>query len=95
MNLTTILIFHLNDPPVKACLPTDTNLDNLTVVYSFINIIRSEIFNFNIFIHNPDVKVFLQDNSIEDSYSKDKDQQHIVTRDLQITQNSTLRKLFT
>ena len=38
--------------------PTYIKFDNTTVAYSLINPIRSKIFNFDIFIHNLDVKVF-------------------------------------
>lgn len=43
-------IFH--DPSVKTCIPSDVKFDDATVVYSFINPIRSKIFNFNEFILN-------------------------------------------
>ena len=47
------------DPLVKACLCTDIKFDDPTAVFSFINTIRSKIFNLNKFIHNLDFKAFL------------------------------------
>ena len=55
-------VFH--NPSVKVCLHFDIKFDEPTVVYSFNNPIRSKIFNFNKFVYNLDVKVFLQDNSL-------------------------------
>ena len=70
------------------------------VAYQLNNSISFKIFNFNKFIHNLDVKVFFQDNSImacgcQDSNFLDKDHQHVVTCDLGIIENNKLRKIFT
>ena len=58
--------------------------------------IRSKILNFNKFVSNLDVKVFLQDNFILPcncavSGFIHKDHQHIVTGDLRMAGNDQLR----
>ena len=53
-------IFH--DSSVRACLPIDIKFYDPTVVYSLNNPVKSNIFNFKKFIHNLDVKPFLEDN---------------------------------
>ena len=80
-------IFH--DLSVKACLLIDIKFDDPIVIYSLINLRRSKICNFDKFIHNLDVKAFLQDNYIspsdcEGSGFRDKNHQYIVIGDLQI-----------
>ena len=47
---------------MKAYLPIDIKFDDPTVVYSLNNSISSNVFNFYKFIHNLDVKTFLQDS---------------------------------
>ena len=52
------------DPSVKACLPTDIKFDDPTVVYSLANPIRLKTSNFDKFVSNLDVRLFLQDSTI-------------------------------
>ena len=96
---------HINVPhvshdlSVKACLPTDTKFDDPTNVYSFTNPVRSKIFNFNKFFCHPDVKDFLQENTILPCMCADcgfieKDHRGIVTGDLRIVGNNKLKTLF-
>ena len=47
----------------SLCLPIDVKFDDHTVVYSLFNPIKSEVFHFNEFIFNIDVKIFHPDNS--------------------------------
>ena len=58
------------NPQKSVCLPIDMKFDDPTVVYSLFNPIKSEVFNFNKFVLNIDVKVFHQDNSIYHSIVK-------------------------
>ena len=78
----------------------DIKFDDTTAVYSLTNPIRSQIFNFNRFASNLDVKAFLKDNTIlscnrAGSGFIDKDHQHPVTGKLRIIENNKLRKVFT
>ena len=52
------------NPCKSVCLPIGIKFDDSTVVYSRFNPVKSEVFNFNEFFINLDVKVFHQDNSV-------------------------------
>ena len=59
--INVLYIFH--DPSMRsviACLPTDIKFDYPTIAYPLTN----PIFNFHKFIHNLEVKAFLQDSSV-------------------------------
>ena len=41
------------NPQKSVCLPIDIKFYDLTVAYSFFNLLKSEVFGFNEFILNP------------------------------------------
>ena len=64
-DIELINVSHIfNGPSAKTCLHIDIRFCYPSVVYSLLNPIRSNILNFNKFIHNVGVKAFLQDNAI-------------------------------
>ena len=84
---------------VKKCLSNNIKFEDLTVVYSLTNPIRSKIFNFNQFVSNQHVKAFPQNNTnlpcnCAGSIFLDKDHQNIETGELPIVENNKSRKFF-
>ena len=84
---------------IKAALPnTSLRFDILTVVCPLANTIGSKISNFNNFVNNLDVKVFLYDNStLPREYTVSpfvaKDHDHIATGNVKVITNNELFKL--
>ena len=84
---------------IKAALPnTSVRFDILTVVCPLANTIGSKISNFNNFVNNLDVKVFLYDNStLPREYTVSpfvaKDHDHIATGNVKVTTNNELFKI--
>ena len=84
---------------VKKCLSNNIKFEDLTVVYSLTNPIRSKIFNFNQFVSNQHVKAFPQNNTnlpcnCAGSSFLDKDHRNIETGELPIVENNKSRKFF-
>ena len=95
VNLSCIFPHPLVKP---AFLKTSPHFDTATVVYTLINPLGSNNFNFNRYVNNLDVKVFVDDNFIfpyeyAASLFADKYHNHIVTLNLRTINNNSSRKL--
>ena len=91
----------LNQPDIISALPsTSVKFPIPSVTYKLAPPLSTKIFNFNQFVNNLNIDEFLHDPSSlpcscgESSFA-DKHHKHIVTGDLRIIENNTLRKLFT
>ena len=85
-------------PLVKPAFFKTSHFDTATVVYTSINPLGSNIFNFNKYVNDLNMKVFLDENFIfpyGDAASPfaDKYHSHIVTLNLRTINNSSSRKL--
>jgi len=88
----------LNNKTVTSAIP-NTKFETPTVVYNLDQPIESKIFNFNNFVNTLDLNAFVNDNTIlpcncANSPFIDNHHKHILTGNLNIIENSKLRKLF-
>ena len=88
----------LKDNNILQALPVNLRNDPPMVVYNLTSTIRSKIFNYKNFVQSLDVDNFLRDDTIlpcdcDNSAFKDVHHGHIVSGNLDIVTNATLRKL--